>query len=117
MTDPASATIGSFLGIKWAAVIAGALGSVIALRYIEDLTTFGRILAVLTGMALAAYGSVAVAQIFGLSRPVENAVAFVFGLTAMNIVPGFMRLSEQFASDPLKFLRATHDRRREDPHD
>jgi hypothetical protein len=35
---------------------------------------------------------------------VENGVAFLAGLTAMNIVPGFIKLSERFKSNPESFI-------------
>ena len=114
MTEPASTAVGSFLGVKYAALIAGAVGAILSLRYIDDLSMFGRILAVVTGTVTAGYGSPAIAQWLGLTQPTENAIAFVLGLTAMNIIPGLMRLSERFATDPLSFIRAPHNRRKGD---
>ncbi len=113
MTEPAS-TVAGFLGVKFAAVIAGMAGAVISLRYIDDLSMFGRVLAVLTGALTAGYLSPAAGQWLGVSQPTENAIAFVFGLTAMNVIPGLMKLSEKFASDPLSFIRAPHNHRRKD---
>jgi len=117
MTDPVTTTISTVLGVKWAAVLAGAVGAVISLRYIDDLSMIGRILAIFTGALFAGYVSPAVAVVLSLSPPGQNAAAFMLGLTAMNILPGVMRLSEQFASDPLSFIRANHKRRKDDPHD
>ena len=114
MTEPTTSALASFLGFKGAALVAGALGAVLSLRYIDDLSMFGRVLAVITGTLTAGYLSPAIATWFGLGQPAENAVAFVLGLTAMNLIPGLMRLSEKFASDPLSFIRASHDRRRGD---
>jgi hypothetical protein len=113
MTEPASAAA-SILGVKYAALLAGAVGAVLSLRYIDGLSMFGRILAVVAGTATAGYVSPAISLWLGLPQPAENAVAFVLGLTAMNILPGLMRLSEKFASDPLAFIRADHHRRNGD---
>lgn len=110
MTEPAS-SIAGFLGVKHAALVAGAAGAVISLRYIDDLSMVGRVLAVITGTVTAGYGSPAAGQWLDLSQPTENAVAFVLGLTAMNLIPGLLKLSDQFASDPLSFIRARHNRR------
>ncbi|MDZ7789742.1 MAG: hypothetical protein U5L08_04460 [Xanthomonadales bacterium] len=113
MTEPASTVVG-FFGFKYAALIAGAAGAVVSLRYIDDLSMFGRVLAVLTGTLTAGYGSPAAGQWLSISQPTENAIAFVLGLTAMNLIPGLLKLSQLFASDPLSFIRAQHDRRRND---
>ncbi|MDG4866538.1 hypothetical protein P8631_00735 [Guyparkeria sp. 1SP6A2] len=113
MTEPAS-TVAGFFGVKYAALIAGAAGAVISLRYIDDLSVFGRVLAVLTGTLTAGYLSPAAGQWLGVAQQTENAIAFVLGLTAMNAIPGLLKLSEKFASDPLSFIRATHNRRRQD---
>ncbi|MFI9652595.1 hypothetical protein [Guyparkeria halopsychrophila] len=113
MTEPAS-SIAGFLGLKHAALIAGAAGAVISLRYIDDLSMFGRVLAVITGTLTAGYLSPAAGQWLDVSQPTENAIAFVLGLTAMNAIPGLLKLSEKFAADPLSFIRAPHNRRRKD---
>ncbi len=113
MTEPASTAAGIF-GVKYAALIAGMAGAVISLRFIDDLSVFGRVLAVLTGALTAGYLSPAAGQWLALSQPTENAIAFVLGLTAMNVIPGLLKLSEKFASDPLSFIRAGHLRRKDD---
>lgn len=110
MAEP-TATAASIFGVKYAAMVAGAAGAVISLRYIDDLSTIGRVLAVITGTLTAGYGSPAAGQWLDLTQPTENAVAFVLGLTAMNLIPGLLKLSDQFASDPLSFIRARHNRR------
>lgn len=116
MSDPASAA-GTIIGIKYGYVIAGALGGVLALRHIESLSTMGRIIAVVTGAIVASYGTPALDSLLDLKPDVESGVAFLLGLTAMNIIPGLIRVSEMFKSDPLAFIRRATHARKEDSQD
>jgi len=102
MSEPAAATI---LGIKYGSLIAGTIGGIISLKYIDGLNHFGRVLAVLAGAAVAGYGTPILDGWLNLGGDTENAIAFFLGLTAMNIIPGLIRLSELFKSDPLGFIR------------
>ena len=102
------------LGIKFATLIAGAIGGVLSLHYIEDLTTLGRIMAVISGMAMAGYGTPALDSWLNMPNALENIVAFGLGLTTMNIIPGLLRLSAIFRDDPLGFIRRVHNQRSND---
>jgi len=104
MTEPATAA-GAFLGVKFGSVIAGAVGGIISLHYIEGLNVWGRVAAVIAGAAVAGYGTPVMSGWLDLGPDAENALAFFLGLTAMNIVPGLIRISEHFKSDPLAFIR------------
>lgn len=103
MTEPAT---GSFLGVKYASLVAGFAGGVISLAYLRSLTHGQMVLAVISGTACAGYLSPvllpALAHLTGitLTAPIENAAAFLLGLTSMNIVPGLLKLSELFGRDP-----------------
>lgn len=97
----------AWLGIKLATLVAGFAGGVISLSFIKNLNTQQGLLAVGTGVASAAYGTpLAIQYAFsGVSSvPLENGIAFVIGLTAMNTIPGLIRLSEIFKRDPRSFL-------------
>jgi hypothetical protein len=112
--EPASTSITGIIGLKFATLIAGAIGGVISLRYIEELTTFGRVMAVLSGMAIAGYGTPALDSLLDLSSAMENVIAFGLGLTAMNLIPGLLRISALFKEDPLGFIRRVHNQRSHD---
>lgn len=105
MSDPASAAAGTFLGIKLGAVLAGMIGGILSLSYIQSLTLWGRVLAVFSGAAVAGYGTPVIDAWVNMPPDAENAMAFFLGLTAMNIIPGLIRISEMFKSDPLGFIR------------
>ncbi len=104
MTEPAT-TAGAILGIKFGSVIAGAVGGIISLHYIEGLNMWGRVLAVVAGAAVAGYGTPVLSGWLSLGQDAENALAFFLGLTAMNVIPGLISVSEMFKSDPLGFIR------------
>lgn len=95
----------SVFGISIAAAIAGALGAVATLQYMKDLTITGRFIAVVSGAATAAYIAPAVGHWYGWGELIQNAIAFSLGIAAMNIIPGIVKVSQMFASDPLGFLR------------
>lgn len=112
MAEPtAAAAVGSVLGVKYAALVAGFAGGVISLAYLQELSRPQMVLAVLAGAACAGYLTpVAIPVLAGAigiaaSPNLENAAAFLLGLTSMNIIPGLMRLSEIFRRDPAGALR------------
>lgn len=94
-------------GVKLAHVMAGVAGGVVSLAYVRTLSSSQMVLAVITGAATAAYGTplagYALARILGADSPsaqVEGGLGFVLGITAMNLIPGIVRLSEMFRRDP-----------------
>jgi len=97
-------------GIKLASAVAGFWGGVISLSFIKDLTPWQRVLTVLTGLFSAGYGTPLATHYLLSDKSVtalENAIAFVIGLTAMNIIPGLLRLSEMWRRNPWLFLNRT----------
>lgn len=112
MPEPTSSAIGGMLGIKYGSLVAGAIGGLISLYHIEELSGWGRLLAILSGMSVAGYGTPVIDAWLDLSPSMENAVAFFLGLTAMNIIPGLLKISELFKNDPLAFIRRANNNRR-----
>lgn len=115
MADPTTSAEISVLGVKYAALVAGFAGGVISLSYLGELSKAQMVLAVLAGSACAGYLTpVAIpvlADAIGVAQTphLENACAFLLGLTSMNIVPGLMRLSEVFRRDPAELFRRPRD--------
>lgn len=87
-------------GIKLGLAIAGLAGGVVSLSYVKPLTRWQAILAVFTGAVCAVYLTPLAISYFQLSDAGEHGAAFLLGLTAMNIVPGFIKLSEKFRANP-----------------
>lgn len=106
--EPASTT-STVLGVKYATLIAGIAGGVVSLSFLKDLTRWQSGMAVLTGALTAGYLTPVITRQLhawvdtGLAA--ENAVGFLLGLTAMNIVPGLIKISEFFKQHPLKFFK------------
>ena len=104
MPEPTTAA-GSFLGVKYASLIAGLAGGVVSLNYLKDLKRWQAILAVITGALFAGYATPFIAHIFGgIPLAAENSLAFILGLTSMNIIPGLIHLSEKFRDKPEDFI-------------
>lgn len=101
----------SWLGVKLTFAVAGFWGGVISLSFIKNLTRSQGVLAVLTGIGSANYGTpFAMHYLLLASSPNEglaNAVAFIIGLTAMNIIPGVLKLSEIWRKNPLMLIRGS----------
>lgn len=103
MADPGISD--GVFGVKFVAMVAGFAGGVVSLSFVKELTARQAIMAVLTGAITAAYGTPAVVHYFGSGvQSYENGIAFVIGLTAMNIIPGLLKLSEIFKRDPRAFI-------------
>lgn len=111
MAEPASTAAGGLLGVKYAALVAGFIGGVISLAFLRELDRMQMALAVLAGTACAGYLTPVaipmIARAVGIesSESLENVAAFLLGLTAMNIIPGVLRLSEIFRRDPAGAVR------------
>lgn len=104
MADPTiSAT--DALGLKLAWIVAGFAGGVVSLSFVRNLTVFQAVLAVFTGAVSAGYLTPAAVHYLSLSSSeIANCAAFVIGITAMNVIPGIIKLSESFKRNPDKYI-------------
>lgn len=99
-------------GIKLGTMIAGFAGGVVSLTYLRGLTALQGVLAVFTGATFAVYFTpIVFSYAFKStgSSDIENGIAFVLGLTAMNIIPGIIKLSETFKKDPQILFKRRSD--------
>lgn len=104
MADPTAATPdGAMLGVKLASLVAGFAGGVVSLSFVRELSKMQASLAVVTGALCAGYLTPAVVAYLGASFP-EPSIAFVVGLTAMNIIPGIIKVSEIFRRHPMSLI-------------
>lgn len=89
---------------KYAAALAGFAGSVVTLSFVKDLPRFAMLTSVGTGAVTAHY----LTPLIWLAFPAvtgQFGVAFLVGILAMNLIPGLMKLGEEFAKAPLRFLK------------
>ena len=109
--DPVTISDQNVLGVKVATAVAGFAGGVICLSYLRELSRLQAVGAVLTGAVTASYGTPALMWYISMPPPLENFAAFFIGLTAMNIIPGFIRLSEMFRRNPGGFIGRNGDKK------
>lgn len=111
MPDP---TLGSpessLFGVKLASLLAGFAGGVVSLSYLKELNNGQMFLSVITGALTAGYITPAVLHYVTFPQELENGVAFLIGLTAMNIVPGFINLADRFKTNPEMILKNKDNR-------
>jgi hypothetical protein len=92
-------------GVKFGVAIAGLAGGVVSLSYVKPLSKWQAFLAVFTGAVCSAYLTPLVVDYFHFSPTAEHGAAFLVGLTAMNIIPGIIKLSDRFKSNPEEFIK------------
>lgn len=108
----------SIFGVKLIWLMAGFAGGLVSLRYVDTASAWQKCLSVITGTASAAYLSPILIELAGsfeiagknleLSNSVEGSIAFLVGVTAMNLIPGFVKLSAVFRNNPEKLLQRDH---------
>lgn len=89
-----------FFGLKAEPAVFGFAGSVISLRYVRNLTPVQAVIAVMIGLVVSVAFTPWVMSYPQVPTAAQNGVAFLFGLTAMNIVPFFVKLSDKFRRNP-----------------
>lgn len=89
----------------------GFVGAVIGLRFVEQLSTRGRVTAVAVGLASAVYLGPALGHLLGFlllrSDPpiqVMGGIQFLTGLCAMSALPPFIKWISRVAGDPTILL-------------
>jgi Na+/proline symporter len=96
--------IGAMLGIKGATVVAGFAGAVVSLSFVKQLSKKQMILSVLVGSVTATYLTSFLLAWLDLGQAAQNGAAFIIGLTAMNIIPGILKLTEWLCQDPVALV-------------
>lgn len=93
------------IGLKWLTLIAGFLGAVVSLKFIDGLSVVQRVSTVVAGSAIAGYCTVLVVDLFGLSTKLDGPVAFLIGLFGMSIAGALMKaIPEWISAARQKFL-------------
>lgn len=103
MAEPTSAAASVVLG-KYGVVMAAFIGSILSLGFLKDLTRFQAATAVATGFGFSVYLTQPVTA--WLAPKIELSVtddllcgvAFVLGLTAMNIIPAIKAAMGSFVT-------------------
>lgn len=94
--------------------VPGFAGAVLALAFLERLTLKGRVVAVVVGLAAAAFlgpAFAALADLFwpgdggALPKEIAAAIQFLTGLLGMGCLPPFLGWTRKVAGDPLNLLK------------
>lgn len=91
--------------------VPGFAGAVLALAFLDKLTSRGRVLAVVVGLASASFLGPALSAVADLFWPgampasVDGAIKFLAGLLGMGCLPPFLGWTRKVAGDPLNLLK------------
>lgn len=91
-------------GLQISIISAGFIGGIISLALVRDLTPFRAMMTVCAGTACATYLTPIAMHYSKLGPGSEHALAFILGVTGMNAVAGFFKLSESFANAPISSI-------------
>ena len=94
-----------YFGLKPSVIIAGFVGSMLTMSFVRQLTKPQMATALATGTITAHYLTPLTLYYSGLAVGLENGIAFLIGIMAMNIIPGLLKLSDMFRSDPRSFVQ------------
>jgi uncharacterized membrane protein YeaQ/YmgE (transglycosylase-associated protein family) len=83
-------------GLKIAYIIAGFIGGIVSLKFVQDMNRWAAVLAVFTGAAGANYGTPVILHYIALEQSLEYPAAFFVGLTSLNLIPLVIKASEKF---------------------
>ena len=96
----------AWLSTKWQTMFIGLLAGAISLRYHgKDLTTCGKVLVVLIGAVCAGIFTPLLVEVFSLSESWSHSLAFLIGLTSINILDGLMKITLMFKRNPVGFVK------------
>jgi hypothetical protein len=109
------------LGLKAAPALAGFVGGVISLAFMQSLSLTGKVLSVLGGMFAAGYFSPLIVHYVADSMQhgpgLENAIAFLTGLVGMNFLAGIYKVSLALRENPASVIDILKGRGKDDSHD
>lgn len=93
-------------GVKVVSLVFAFIGAALGIGYTPEITKRMAVAALIAGVTCGALGPEAVAYFYGKPIPliVNNALAVVFGIGGMFIVPGLIRFWQDFRDNPLGFL-------------
>ena len=100
-----SETLIGYVSAKHSALLAGFFGSLVALTFLKELTRFQMFAALLTGVTTSSYATPALMYYFELPMELNDGLAFLMGVIAMNVIPAVITVAEMRRKDPLSFIK------------
>lgn len=101
---PADAVVAA-LGLKPGQILAGLLGALCAFPFLKDQSRWMRICSLLSGMALANYGTPFVGGWFDLAPDYYGLIGLACGIVGINIVAAIKKCGALFEKNPERFLK------------
>jgi len=101
----AAETATTLFGVKHSALLAGFVGSLVALTFLRELTRLQMLAALGTGLATSTYLTPLVMHYFTIPSDMNDGVAFLLGVVAMNIIPAVIVISESIKNDSLAIVK------------
>lgn len=101
----AAETATTYLGVKHSALLAGFIGSLVALTFLRELTRLQMLAALGTGLATSTYLTPLAMYYFSVAQAMNDGVAFLLGVVAMNIIPAVIAITESIKNDPLAIIK------------
>lgn len=95
----------TLFGVKHSALLAGFVGSLVALTFLRELTRLQMLAALGTGLATSTYLTPLVMRYFTIPSDMNDGVAFLLGVVAMNIIPAVIAIPEAIKNDPLAAIK------------
>lgn len=86
------------------ASVLGFIGAALGISYSPPMTKKEMFAALLAGLVCGVLGPQLVSQLYQVPPIVNNALAFIFGLGGMFIIPGLLAMWRGFAVDPWSFI-------------
>lgn len=81
-------------------LISAIIGSFVGAAFRKDESTFSIFISVVAGISTSYYITPAIVVIFGLTDPLENAIAFILGLLGMCIITMLMSIFTSLTENP-----------------
>lgn len=100
MTTPST----GWAGFELIASVLGFIGAALGISYSPPMTKKEMFAALLAGLVCGVLGPQLVSQLYQVPPIVNNALAFIFGLGGMFIIPGLLAMWRGFAVDPWSFI-------------
>lgn len=93
------------LAAKYTYAVSGFFGGLVSLRFVTALSWWGALSSVGTGAICAQFLAPIAIRYWGTPQELQGGVAFLIGLTSMNLVPALIKASTLFLDDPVGRLR------------
>ena len=107
MSEPFSITTTlGLLKTKYAVAISGFLGTAVTLSFLDSpLGKLRLVVALASGSLTANYLTPVLGFYLSIPAAIHGGVGFLLGILAMGIIPGLMKIGDDFRTGPISFVK------------